>query len=154
VTTPATVIDTSFLAASFLPTDKNHAVAARWLGENYAQRDLIMPSLVRCEFSSALSRNGVSAKRVDEALAALEQRFTIFDTTEELLKLAAETARDHKVRGCDSVFVALAIRQRAGLVTFDRDQAKKGATVVKVELLEADPPPPSATLADDNGKKT
>jgi predicted nucleic acid-binding protein len=138
MTTPASVMDTSFLAAIYLPTDRHHGSAARWLAENYAKRDLVTPSLARCEFASVLARNGVSSDNVDEALASLGRRFTIFDTTEDLLQLATEVARDQRVRGCDSVFVALAMRQRAALVTFDVDQAQKGGVIVEVDCLQGD----------------
>jgi predicted nucleic acid-binding protein len=144
VTALATVVDTSFLVAIFLPTDRNHPAATQWLAENYAKRDLMAPSLARCEFASALARNGVSPESVDEALAALERRFTIFDTTEEMLRLATEVARDHRVRGCDSVFVALASRQRARLVTFDADQAAKGEAAIRVDFLKATATAPKA----------
>jgi len=138
MTTPATVMDTSFLAAIYLPTDPHHKVASRWLADNYATRDLIAPSLARCEFASALARNGVSPANVNEALASLHRRFTTFDTNEDLLQLATEVARDQRVRGCDSIFVALAMRQKATLVTFDTDQAQKGGAVIKVDFLQGD----------------
>jgi len=135
--TTAIVMDTSFLVATYLPTDRHHGIAVKWLAEHYVAHDLITPSLARCEFASALARNGVSPTSIDEALGSLSHRFTMFDTTEDILRIATDIARDQKLRGCDSVFVALALQQRAPLVTFDVDQAKKGSLVINVEFLPA-----------------
>ena len=51
---------------------------------------------------------------------------------EPLVRLAARLAGDLGLRGADSVYVAVAARLRAPLVTLDGDQGDRAAARVKV----------------------
>lgn len=52
--------------------------------------------------------------------------------TEALAARSADVAIRGSLRGCDSVYVALAEQLAQPLVTFDREQATRGGTVVRV----------------------
>jgi predicted nucleic acid-binding protein len=45
---------------------------------------------------------------------------------------AALIAAEHRIRGCDAVYVALAEQLSDALVTLDRQQLERGAAVVPV----------------------
>ena len=52
------------------------------------------------------------------------------DVTEALAVRAAEIAAGQKIRGCDSIYVALAEQLEMELVTFDGQQLERAAAVV------------------------
>jgi predicted nucleic acid-binding protein len=45
---------------------------------------------------------------------------------------AASVAAEHRIRGCDAVYIALADQLDDVLVTLDRQQLERGAAVVAV----------------------
>lgn len=49
-----------------------------------------------------------------------------------LAELAASIAVNHRLRGCDAIFVALAQQRNEPLVTLDKQQRERGQAVVTV----------------------
>lgn len=147
------VVDSSVLTALVHGKDRHHATARAWFAGLSGGSELLMPSIALCEVASALSRNGIDPAKVDKALAMVKTWVNALSTSDVLIEEAIAIARDYKVRGCDSIFVALAMSQRAGLVTLDKDQTKKGAAVIKIECLEAGASPPPTPAANKRKKK-
>jgi predicted nucleic acid-binding protein len=52
--------------------------------------------------------------------------------TTSLAERAAAIAAEHRIRGCDAVYVALADQLSDTLVTLDRQQLERGAALVTV----------------------
>jgi len=129
------VVDSSVLTSLVHGKDKNHPRAREWFAGLSGGTELFMPSLALCEVTSALARNDVEKDQIDHAQALLRSWVNVLSTNDELVSEATRIARDHRVRGCDCIFVALARRERATLVTFDKDQAEKGRAVVTVDKL-------------------
>ena len=146
------VVDSSVLTALVHGKNRHHTKAREWFAGLSGASELLTPSLALCEVASALSRNGILPRQVDKAHGMLKTWVNVVATSEELIGEATIVARDQKVRGCGSIFVALAIKQQAGLVTFDEDQAKKGSSLITVEFLQS-PAAPVAPAAAKGKKK-
>jgi predicted nucleic acid-binding protein len=56
--------------------------------------------------------------------------FELIPVTEALAVRAAEIAASERIRGCDSIYVALAAQFEMDLVTFDGQQLERGAAIV------------------------
>ena len=103
--------------------------AERLLGAN---EDLIAPDLLPIEAANALwkktVRREISARDAEQALALLQESGLVLRPTGPLLAPALAIAHrlDHPVYDC--VYVALARRERARLVTSDRRLARRIAS--------------------------
>jgi predicted nucleic acid-binding protein len=56
----------------------------------------------------------------------------LIPVTLPIAERAARIAGEHRIRGCDAVYVALAEQLSEALVTLDRQQLERGAAVVAV----------------------
>ena len=56
----------------------------------------------------------------------------LFSVTEALARSAAAFAASLKIKGCDSIYVALAAELDDVLVTFDREQLTRAGGVIRV----------------------
>lgn len=133
-----TVVDASVWVSRFLPEDLHHAVSRDWLRERLATGGLVVgPMLLLPELSGAIARQ---TGRPDLAQLAIEQvtrlkGVRIVPIDRWLGRLAAEMAGDLGLRGADAVYVATAHRLNLPLVTWDIEQQKRAAGVVRVEML-------------------
>ena len=54
------------------------------------------------------------------------------DVDRSLSDLAARLAAECRLRGCDATYVALAWRERVPLITWDKQQREKAASMVEI----------------------
>jgi predicted nucleic acid-binding protein len=71
------------------------------------------------------------AHRVVQQLADSEV-IELVPVSMALAERAAWISSEHRIRGCDAVYVALANQSNETLVTLDRQQLERGAAVVTV----------------------
>jgi len=127
------VIDTSVFVAAFRPREPDHVPSRALVGRAGAGAlPLFAPAIIVPEAAAAFARGASDAaigRRYARRLLT-ERLVTLSPVTKQLAARAADIAADHGLRGCDSIFVALAEQLGEELVTLDRDQLSRGAAVV------------------------
>ena len=95
---------------------------------------MIAPVILLAEVSAALSRGTGEPALAHRAVRQLLRSSLIELTpvTTAVAKRVAAIAADHRMRGCDAVYVALAEQLDDHLVTLDQRQLERGAAVVTV----------------------
>ncbi len=128
------VVDASVWVARYKPADLNHAVSRQWLRRVFNDRlQIVGPTLLLPETAGPIAREAseLDARRVlSELLRLLTLR--IVPLTQDLARLAAQFAARLRMRGADSVYVALAYDLELTLVTWDYEQRTRASDVVAV----------------------
>jgi len=128
-------LDASIVARSFDSADAHQEVCLKLL-EYLDQQTvpIVVPRLLLTEIAGAvrrITRDPMRARLAAEAWTRLPhvQLVTLDDA---LIDEAAEIAADRALKGADAVYVAVARRHRATLVTLDREQRERAAALVAV----------------------
>ncbi len=127
------VMDTSVYVAILNPNEPGHAASWAWyIRMIRAGEPIAAPAILLAEVAAALSRGVDDPALAHRAVQQLQQTRTIelLPVTLAIAQQAATIAADHRVRGCDAVFVALAQQRGDALFTLDRQQLERGAAVV------------------------
>ena len=129
------IIDASVTIALVNAHEKEHASSWAWFEQaRVADESIFAPVILLSEVAAALSRgvgDSALAHRVVQQLARSEL-IELVPVTLAMAKQAATIAAEHRIRGCDAVYVALAEQLNEPLVTLDRQQLERGAAVVTV----------------------
>jgi predicted nucleic acid-binding protein len=130
------VIDASVYVALVNADEQGHESSWAWFEQAVAAKDgIVAPASLLPEVAAALSR-GVGdpalAQRVLRQLAGSEV-IELIPLTLATAEQAAVIAADHRIRGCDAVYVALAAQSDTCLMTLDRQQLERGAALVTVQ---------------------
>lgn len=129
------IVDASVLVAVITPTDAFHALAREWLDRTGDAERVRAPAVAIAEVAGAVARLTGSRSAAVTAIT----RFTsgnalrLISTNAAFCLRAANIAAEHQIRGCDSMYVALAAQLGETLFTFDREQLERGRAVVRVE---------------------
>lgn len=118
-------IDASVFLNAFNPAEAGHAESNRLLALLQNQSlPIIVPTLVLPEVAAAISRvrgDAALARSFADQLSHLPNLLLVnLDTT--LAQQAADAAAQHRLRGSDAVYAAVALRFGTVLVTLDREQ--------------------------------
>ena len=118
-------IDASVFLNAFNPAEAGHAESNRLLTLLQARAiPMIVPTLVLPEVAATISRVRNDASLAHSFTSQLERlpnlMLIALDTT--LAQQAAEAAAEHRLRGSDAVYAAVALRFGSILVTLDREQ--------------------------------
>ncbi len=129
------VIDASVYISLIKAGGEQHASSWAWYENVQARQEpLAAPVILLAEVATALS-SGVGdsalAQRVVDQLKRSEA-IELVPVTMSLAEQAAAIAADHRIRGCDAIYVAVASRLGDSLVTLDRQQLERAAAVVTV----------------------
>jgi predicted nucleic acid-binding protein len=129
------VIDASVYIALVNPHETEHASSWAWFEKaKRAEESVVAPVILLAKVAPALSRgmgDPTLAQRVVQQLACSEA-VDLIQITMVMAERAAEIAAEHRIRGCDAVYVALADQLSDTLVTLDRQQLERGAAFVTV----------------------
>ena len=129
------IIDASVYVALVNAQEREHSSSWAWFDQTVAAGEpVISPVILLAEVAAAISRgvgDPMLAQRVVQQLAHSEV-IELIPVTLALATRAAEIAADHRIRGCDAVYVALADQLSDTLVTLDRQQLERGAARVAV----------------------
>lgn len=134
-------VDASVFVSAFTPPEPAHRASKDFLlqiRQNGAP--LIVPTLVIVEIAAAIGR-GQGKPDLGYAFAMELNRFpdiTFIPLDDELARESAVIAASHRLRGSDAVYVAVARRFGAALVTLDSEQAQRAAPLVPVRLPASD----------------
>ena len=126
------VIDASVYIALINAHEPDHDRSWVWFeGVRTSQEPILAPVILIAEVAAALSRgvgNRALAHEVVQQLAR-SQVVELVPVSLALAERAAAIAADHRIRGCDAVYVALAEQLDERLVTLDGQQLERGASV-------------------------
>lgn len=127
------VIDASTYIALVNAHESDHANSWLWFQQAQAAGEsLAAPAILLSEIAAGLSRglnNPALAHQVVRQLLQA-QLINLIPVTPVLAERAAILAADCQLRGCDSIYVALAEQLSDELVTLDQQQLERGAAVV------------------------
>jgi predicted nucleic acid-binding protein len=131
---PVTV-DASVFVSAFTPTEPAHQASKLFMLTLREQSvPIIVPILVLPEISAAISR-GQGKPELGKAFVQELRNFpntTFIDVDETVAKLAVEVAADHRLRGSDALYAAVALRFGTELITLDREQLDRLPKVLSV----------------------
>lgn len=129
------VIDASVYVALINANEEAHMSSWNWFrAAQAAQEQIVAPAILLPEVAAAISRGvgdtGLAVKVVEqlENTGVIE----IVSITQVVAQQAARIAAEHRIRGCDAVYVALADQTGSELITLDRQQIERSANIVKV----------------------
>lgn len=135
----AFTIDASVLVSAFAPSEKAHLSCKTLLREiRRSETPIILPTLAIVEIAAAIGR-GQGKPDLGYAFALEVSHFpelTLVNLDLSLAQEAAKIAARHRLRGSDAVYVAVARRFGAALVTLDAEQQERAAAVVPARRPE------------------
>lgn len=127
-------LDASVLLNAFHPHEEGHAESRLCLARlEAAAVPIVVPNLLRVEVAAAVARGGGDAgraRRFAETLLRLPH-LVVVPLDDRLAASAAGLAADHRLRGADAVYGAVAVRFGSALVSRDREQRERLAGVVR-----------------------
>jgi predicted nucleic acid-binding protein len=128
-------IDASVFVSAFTPTEPAHSASkAVMTGIREQSIPIIVPVLFLPEISAALSR-GQGKPELGKAFVQELKGFantTFVDVDETVADLAVEIAADHRLRGSDAIYAAVALRFGTELITLDKEQLERLPKVLSV----------------------
>ena len=139
-------VDASVYVAALRPSDINHAASADFLGvRESAGEEAIIPTLILPECAGAIGRaagdSGVG-RRAAATIRSLANH-TFIPLTAERAERASQLAADYRLRGADSVYVAVAQEFDATLITWDNEMLARApavaSTMTPADWLAANP---------------
>lgn len=126
-------VDASVFVNAFNSHEEGHADSLAILTAIQEGGDpIIVPTLLVTEIGSAVARasdDSVGAIQYAHATAALPH-LTLVSLTPTMARQAAELAATHRLRGADAVYVAVARRYGATVVSRDEEQCARGSAIV------------------------
>jgi predicted nucleic acid-binding protein len=126
-------IDASVFVSAFNIHEIGHKQSHSLLERLHAQRHpLIQPTLLLPELAASVARvyqNEAMARAFARSVWNLLNLFVV-PLDETLAELAVDIAAKHRLRGSDSVYLAVAYHYGTALVTLDKEQYNRGAEIV------------------------
>lgn len=129
-------LDASVLLAAFNPAEAAHAEASKFLA---ALRDaglpIIMPALVFPEVAATINRTQAEPSLAVGFANALKRlpNLVVVALDEDLGLRAATIAAQHRLRGADAIYAAVAQQYGCVLVTLDREQRERAPASVRAK---------------------
>lgn len=126
-------IDASVFVTAARTEEDRYAVSREFLQQVRAQVvNVVCPTLVLPECAAAIARPTSDSVLAEEIIALVESfdglRLTALELP--LARRAAQIATTHRLRGADSVYVAVAEEFTAALVTWDTEMLQRAQAVV------------------------
>jgi predicted nucleic acid-binding protein len=135
------ILDASVQIALVNQADRHREAARAWysraiIGEAKVYAPWILLAEVGAGLSRGLGDPSLAHRAVERIIAEGVVRLIPVDA--DLAGRAARIAIEHRIRGCDAVYVALAASLDEALVTFDEQQSARAAAVVCVLRPDAE----------------
>src|SRR5690349_10413628 len=129
------VIDASVWISHLLPADINHNTSRAWVQRYIAGGgELIAPVILLVEVGGAVSRRNLQPalghQAVNQLLALPLLRLVAFNRRSA--NRAAKLAADLQLRGADALYVEVAQRLGAPLISWDSQQLSRAASLIQV----------------------
>ncbi len=129
------VVDASVYVALLNSNEPGHARSWAWLQKTQEDQEPIhAPVILLAEVAAAISRGTGDSTLAHRAVQGLVRTGVIqlVPVTLPLARRAAAIACEHRIRGCDALYVALADQMEDCLVTLDRQQVERGKAIITV----------------------
>ena len=127
------VIDASIYISLVTRGEDAHQPTRTWYEAALRSGEVMhAPVVILSEVAAAISRgqdDNERARKVAETLKR-SQAITLHTVSLSMADRAAVIASEHRIRGCDALYVALAEALDKALFTLDRQQKERGAAVV------------------------
>jgi len=130
-------VDASVFLNGFNPYEPGHEESRRLLVQMQERAvPIIVPTLLLPEVAAAVSRGREDAELARQFAATLRRlpHLVLVPLDETLAAQAADVAAQHRLRGSDAVYAAVALRFGSTLVTLDREQRERVAGVIPARL--------------------
>ncbi len=132
-------IDASVFINAEIEGEELHEHSAKFM-QNIRSRGItiITPVIVLPEISSAIARGTDDFKKALEFVKELKQipNIVFVPVDRELADHASRLAGEHRLRGCDAIYVAVASLFRAKLITLDRQQIERASNCIETSTPE------------------
>lgn len=129
------VLDASVQIALLNAADEHRQAALAWYTAALTAGEPIhAPWILVAEVGAGITRGLSRPALAREAVARIvgDGAITLFPVDAGLAERAAAVAIEHRVRGCDAIYVALAAILGDTLVTFDAQQSERARAIVSV----------------------
>jgi predicted nucleic acid-binding protein len=126
-------VDASVFLNAFNPYETGHAESQRLLARMQDKAvPIIVPTLLLPEVAAAVSRGRQDSELARRFAASLRRlpHLVLVGLDETLARQAADIAAQHRLRGSDAAYAAVALRFGSTLVTLDREQRERVASVI------------------------
>ena len=127
------VMDASVYIALINSQEVKHSTSWAWFeGAQSKQERIYAPVILLAEVAAVLS-HGIGNLDIAHRVIHQLKRASVIElipVTLQLAELAADIAAEHRIRGCDAIYVALADQLNESLVTLDRQQLERAAAIV------------------------
>lgn len=126
-------IDASVFLTAFNPYDPEHEASRQLLSKLQAEgAPIIVPTLLMPEVAAAAARGRNDSELALRFAISLRQlpHVVLVSVSQTLAVRAADLAAEWRLRGSDAVYVAVAQRFGSTLVTLDKEQRSRVATVI------------------------
>lgn len=128
-------IDASVFVNAFSPVEAGSDKSLEFIFSLKEQNiPMILPVLVLPEIAAALSRRQGSSDAALRLVAEIKSLpgITFIDVNESMANLAVDIAANHRLRGSDAVYAAVALRFGTELITLDKEQLDRLPNVLSV----------------------
>lgn len=130
-------VDASVFLNAFNPYEAGHEESRRLLARmQHEAVPIIVPTLLLPEVAATIARGRDDADLARRFAARLRQlpHLVLVPVGETLAVQAAGVAAQHRLRGSDAVYAAVALRFGSTLVTLDQEQRSRVAAVIPTRL--------------------
>jgi predicted nucleic acid-binding protein len=119
-------IDASVFVASARSDEPNYLMSRKSLREAQTH-EIYCPTLVLAECSAAIARQTGDPSLAEELVCIIEDfpRINLISLDIRMARKAAQIAEEHRLRGADAVYVAVAVTFNAALISWDREMLKR-----------------------------
>ena len=127
------VVDASVYVSLINAHEEAHAESWAWLRAVFdGGEEIAAPTILVTEVAAAISRGLDQPALAWRAVQQILSRNVVelVPVVIPMAERAAGIAIDHRIRGADALYVALAEHRRDELVTLDRQQLERGAAVI------------------------
>ena len=132
------IIDSSVYIALINQHEAFHEQSLQWFRQAIATRTpMSVPAIFLAEVAAAMSRgqNDPDLARRAVTFVRNSKYISLQPISVVLAESAARIAGELRIRGCDAVYVALALQLNQPLVTLDHQLAYRGSNIVHVIRL-------------------
>lgn len=127
-------LDASVITNSFIEKEEHHQYSKELLSKIKRENIIvILPEITIPEVASAIARetkDSTLALEFTQSLRMIEN-FVFIPVDKEISNLASKIAAERKLKGSDSIYIAVAYTTKAKLITLDEDQKEKSKDLIQ-----------------------
>lgn len=127
------VVDASVLTSWLVASDTNHQASRQWVEQYKAKGDLLVaPALLVIEVAAAIARPTGQPELAKAAIKTLNSVRTLrlVSISSTFARSTVTIAADLRLRAGDSTYVMIAHKLHIPLVSWDKEQLNRAATLI------------------------